>query len=345
MFFNCYNLDYIPPINVSGATALLSTFQNCRNLSVSPVSNFTNITSLSSTFSGAGLRSFTANLPNVTALNRTFLNCTSIESVKITVPNNQLLNLENTFSSCRELKIIKPFNTSLVTNFLNTFKSVRYILDYGWVDTSSGENLSGMFGSNNIRDASFLNITSSATNITLIFDNCAKLEKYPSTIDCTNITSLLSVFKTNTMLKIPPTLTNTSGITNTSNMFNACLNLSKAPTINGAIINAQQMFANCKFLEKIPAYNLIGCDSGNETYQFAYNCYNLRESLATGNTSKIDFTNTALNTAKIAEVLTNLGTLPTGTAAVVNVSNCPGSAALTPAQEQIAIIKGWTVTN
>ena len=59
-----------------------------------------------------------------------------------------------------------------------------------------------------------------------------------------------------------------SNITNTTTAFYYCRTLKQAPPISGTISNAQQMFQNCRNLEKIPAYDLSGCNSGNETYLF-----------------------------------------------------------------------------
>ena len=341
-FINCSSIDYIPTIDVSSSTSLSSTFNGCFSLKNNPISDYTGITNFTGAFKGTGIKVFEAVLPNATNLYTMFQNCANLEIASLTIPNGQLTNIGYLFSSCNQIKEIKPFDTSAVTEFRYAFATNRYVRDYGWLDTSSGQNFTGMFSGNYLTDASFIDI-SSATVVSNLFSDCIKLTKLPTSFDCTNLTSISGMFKGCGMLNAPPNLTNTGNITNTTLAFYYCRNLKQAPPISGTIANAQQMFQNCRSLEKIPAYDLSGCNSGNETYLFANSCYNLRESLVTGNTSKINYSSCALSESKIEEIFNGLGTVSSAT--VINVSNCPGSAGLTTAQEDIAINKGWTVTN
>lgn len=342
MFQNCSVIDHIPPMNVTSATSLSNTFNACQDLKNNPISDYTGITNFNATFKNTGIKVFEAVLPNATNLYTMFQNCANLEVASLTVPNGQLTNIGYLFSGCNQIKEIKPFDTSAVTEFRYAFGTNRYIRDYGWLNTSSGLNFTGMFSGNRLIDASFIDI-SSATVVSSLFANCSKLTKLPASFDCTNLTSIDGLFKGCTMLEVTPNLINTGNITNTSLAFYFCSTLKQAPPISGTIANAQQMFQNCYNLEKIPAYDLSGCNSGNETYNFAGACYNLRESLATDNTSRINYNSCALSESKIEEIFDNLGTVSSAT--VINVSNCPGSAGLTTAQEDIAINKGWTVTN
>jgi hypothetical protein len=343
MFGNCRSIDYIPPMDVSSATSLNNTFQGCLALSNIPVQDFTGIISFSQTFSTTAIRIFDKPLPSVTSVHLLLDGCSRLEVFTGTIPNAQLTSMSYMFRNCSNLKYIKPFDTSVVTNFQYCFNGVKEIRDFGWVDTSSGQNFKGMLASTNVTDASWLNITSNATILESLFDTCYKLVKIPATINCNNVTSINYMFRNCQNLKQAINLANTGNIVTGLAAFHYCYSLDSVSNFSGTFTNCQQMFTNCYNLEKIPTMDISGCNSGNETYQFASNCRNLRESGASGNTSKVDYASCGLTSSEIEQIFTNLGTVSSAT--IINVSNNPGSAGLSGTQIAIATGKGWTVTS
>jgi len=343
MFQNCQAIDYIPPMDVSSATNLSYVFNTCRNLSSNPITNFTGITNMTAAYSNTNLKVFKANLPNVTNMHLCFDGCYNLEVVDITAGTGVLTTMTYVFRNCYELKEIKAFDTSNVTNFTFCFSGIKSIRDYSWIDTSNTTNFESMFEGNYLTDASFLNVTANATNIIEVFKNCPKLEKTPTSFDCTNVTSLQGVFENCYILDDFPTLNNTGNVTSTYHMFYNCKGLEVAPPISGTLSVCRGMFINAANLKSVPAYNLSGVTTWPNGYQFCENASNLRESLVTGIQTRHNYKKCSLKQAEIVTIFNNLGTA--NGAQTIYVDTNPGSADLSGTDIAIATGKGWTVVN
>ena len=344
MYTTCSSIKYIPPFSVVGATSLTQTFHACVNLSNNPISDFTGITSLSQTYSQTNLKILEMDLPNLQTVHVPFDGMSNLEIIRLNIPTGVLQNMSYMFRGCKQLKEIKPFDTSNVTNFRYAFNGVFNIKDFGWIDTSNGQNFEGMFNNTSVEDLSFLNITSNATNVKNLFYGCKQLKKVPSTIDCTNLTSLQGLFAYCYSLVEFPNLLNTGGITSTYNTFLGCGSLTVAPDITGTLTSCRGMFSGANSLEKIPNYDLSNVVAWPNGYQFCSSAHNLRESLVTQIKSRHSYSTCALSRDKIVDIFNNLGTAA-GSQKTIYVNKNPGSSELTAADLLIATDKGWTVVS
>ena len=343
MFYNCFSIDYIPPMDVSSCNSLTYTFNGCRNLSNNPISNYSGITSMSATYSNTRIKVFDANLPNVSTMHLCFDGCSDLEVVNMTVGTGNLTVLTYTFRNCVNIKEIKPFDTSGVTSFLWCFAAIKTQCDFTWVDTSSTQNFESMFEGSHLRDASFLNVTSNATNLTEVFKDCFKIEKMPASFDCTNVTTIKGLFQNCYILEDFPTLNNTGNVTDCYHTFYGCFGLEVAPPISGTLTSCRGMFANARNVLSIPAYDLSNVTTYPNGYQFCQSANNVRESLVTGITSRHTYQNCSLKQDAIVAIFNNLGTA--NGAQTIYVSTNPGSADLTASDLLIATNKGWTVVS
>jgi len=343
MYYNCFSIDYIPPMDVSSSTNLTYTFNTCRSLNNNPISNYSGITNMTATYSNTRLKTFDASLPNVTGMHLCFDGCSDLEVVNITAGTGVLTTMSYTFRNCVNIKEIKPFDTSGVTSFLWCFSAIKTQCDFTWVDTSSTQNFESMFEGSYLTDASFLNVTSNATNLTEVFQNCTKLKKTPASFDCTNVTTIKGLFAYCYLLEDFPTLNNTGNITDTYNTFAYCKGLEVAPPIAGTLTSCRAMFSGAVNVATIPAYDLSGVTTYPNGYQFALSANNIRESLVTGITSRHSYQNCSMAQAELVTVFNNLGTA--NGSQTIYVDKNPGSADLTASDLLIATNKGWTVVS
>ena len=150
----------------------------------------------------------------------------------------------------------------------------------------------------------------------------------------------------------------TSGVTNTSNMFRQCPALSRVPAMDlSSCTSIQSMFEfsgiqnlpaitfgstnftaavrSAYSLNSIPAWDLSGVTTFNAAFT---TCYSLSRCQATGIAKTISFASCSIGATELDEIYTNLATV---TGQTITVTGNYGTSGDDPT---IATAKGWTVT-
>lgn len=346
MFADCHSFYRIPKMTLpSTVTNLTYTCRNATKLQEVPFNNLNHVQNFSSAFETTNIREFNYSLNSATSLKQIFWQCSKLQTIKISnVPVGQLNDCSYAFGGCGSVTYVKPFDTSNVTNFRNMFNLFAFDMDLSWVDTSNGTNFESMlefYGA--LTDASWLNITSSATNIIELFNGCTKLQKYPTSMDLTNITNLQSTFASNVKMETPPTFNNSSSVVACQKTFQNCTNLKVAPPLSGTMTIVREMFFNCKNLRSIPAYDCSSIVAYPNSYRMAYQATGVKESLITTHKSQVSYANCGLSRSAIVDIFNNLQTNADGRTIYVGAN--PESNLLTASDLLIATNKGWTVSS
>ena len=370
MFSNCIQLKEIPALDLSSATNISYMFQtcssitklpkmtlpvsctnlqyvcyNCNKLQEVPFTSFPGVTNFFGAFNGTAIREFNYSTPAITNAQQMFNSATLLQTAILRdIPVGQLINISYIFSSCHSLTYIKPFDTSGVTNFRNCFSTIKYDMDLSWVDTSSGTNFQAMFLNSYLKDVSWLNITSSATQVRDIFSGCSLLVKLPTSMDLTNCTSFSSSFYYCRSIRKLPTLINSGNITDLYRAFTGCYLLEEAPAFSGnQFTTIREVFMHCRSLVTAPQYDLSLIVAYPNAYRAFQSCYNLRKSLITTSKSEISYANCCLSRAEIVNIFNNLQTNVDNR--TIFIASNPGSEDLTASDLLIATNKGWTVSS
>ena len=295
-------------------------------------------------FSNTSIREFNFSLDSATSLVQMFYQTNTIQTIKFhNIPTGQITDMSYAFGYCNSLTYIKPFDTSNVTNFRNCYCYLNFDIDLSWTDTSSGTNFESMLeGNKGITDASWLNVTSNATNVIELFNICRRLEKLPESMDLANCNSLQGTFKNCNKIKECPNLLNSGNITSGYRAFQSSFNLNTAPALSGQFTSVREMFNNCYSLVTIPQYDLSLITSYPNSFRFALNCNGLKKSLITTHKSQVSYANCGLGRDAIVDIFNNLETNTDGR--TIYVSSNPGSPQLTSGDLAIATGKGWTVS-
>ena len=260
---------------VNKVTSFAYLFNGNRNLKKLDLSGWETdaLTSLANTFDTCyslqeikGLENF--NTSKVTSLSSTFSNCRSIKSLDLTAWNTEkVTNLNSTFSNCHSLieLDLSNWNVNKVTSLSSTFTtcySLKRINFNGW-QTGNLTTIYSLFSSCyslSELDLSWLNITSTCTDICYAFNNCYSIREINlQTWDVTGVV----------------------GTGNRSHsVFSGCWNVEKITGIKNWQFrhtnSSTSMFANCYNLKELDVSGWDISNSTNLSSCFA-NCYNLRK--------------------------------------------------------------------
>ena len=294
MFYNCYSLRETYPlvVTLSNAYALQSMFYGCKSLTYIDITIVSDI--------------------NYT-LGAVFQSCSSLEDIKISFTGTgKVTSLSSTFQSTR-IKSSPVIDTSLCTNFSNTFQYCDRLTDLYEYNYTSATTLSQMLDScYSLKSVPNFNITASCTNLGYLCNNCWSLEK-------------------------APTFSNSSGVTNIVAMLQYCKSITTIPSyVFGNIAgNFNSAFAYMDSLQVMP--NITAGSVYTANSNFIANNYSLKRMLM-----PLRFTFSVANAKMSATALNEMySILPTVTGQTVTVTGNYGTTSDDPT---IATAKGWTVT-
>ncbi len=346
MFTTCTCITKLPKMTLPvSCTNLQYVFYNCYKLQEVPFTSFPGVTNFFGAFSGTAIREFNYSTPAITNAQQMFNGTTLLQTAILRdIPVGQFTNISYIFGSCGSLTYIKPFDTSGVINFRNCFSGIKHDMDLSWVDTSSGTNFEAMFKNSYLKDVSWLNVTSSATQVKDIFSGCSILVKLPTSMDLTNCASFNTSFYYCQSIRRLPTFINSGNITNLYRAFTGCFLLEEAPAFSGnQFTTVREAFMHCRSLMTAPQYDLSLIVSYPNSYNAFQSCYNLRKSLITTSKSEISYANCSLSRAEIVNIFNNLQTSVDNR--TIFIASNPGSEDLTASDLLIATNKGWTVSS
>jgi hypothetical protein len=234
------------------------------------------------------------------------------------------------FQNCRNLKYFpKIINTSNVTDFSFMYNGALALEEVPYLDTTKGSNFNTMLGTSGIRgfNSAWGNTFNmpQATRTDNMFRFCRPLERVPNT------------FVTGATL------------TNCSEMFYECYNLTNCPTITNIsnCTNLTGMFYNCRALKEIPGMTISG-NANNyggtaTTTRMFYQNWNLSTCGMTGFTgANVSFEACSLGSTALNDIYRSLAVVGVSgaNARSITVTSNWGNAA---DDTSIAIGKGWQV--
>jgi surface protein len=321
-FDNCTSLEHAPFYDSSNSTAA-PFFNTCTSLKYVPPYDTRKVTAMNSMFQACSLLKTVPlfNTSGVVNMSNMFASCTSLESVPL-FDTRSCTNMNSMFSSCG-IRQVPLFNTSGVTNMGSMFFQASSLQNIPPFDTSKNTTFQNFaYLAVSITGAGPFNL-SSATRTDFMFGNCA-------------------------ILKTMPILTNTSGVTNMSNMFQNCRNLEAVSGLDTRNVNNfTGMFTGCTKLRIVSGLNMgaSGVTTGyNATVGNSNNMFNGCASLETingsGLSASINLGGLSLSSGALNNIYTNLlSSGVSGGTTIVITGNWGASASNTG----IALSKGWTV--
>ena len=237
MFYNCYSLVETYPINVTitNDVDIQSMFYGCRSLKYIDLTINSNVNySLSSLFN----------------------QCYALSKIKLTLTGTgKVTHLGNTFAGT-VIKESPAIDTSLCTNFNNTFQNCNKLVNLYEYNYTSATSLNNMLdGCYSLKDAGYFNTTSEMTSIGYMCQNCASLEKAPM-------------------------FANSSGVASAINMFVNCHSLKTIPSYvfgNITTSNINSFLSNCSSLQVMPNITIGTAYTSNTSITSA--CYSLKRML------------------------------------------------------------------
>lgn len=219
-------------------------------------------------------------------MNGMFYGCTYLETLSLPWKTSNVTDMSYMFESCNKLTSIRGlsnWDVSKVESMEGMFAFCGNLssLDTSkWV-TSSAINMSRMFQCLNVSSLYVSSFdTSNVINMSSMFSSCYNLTSLNvSNFNTENVTNMSYMFQNCPLTSLDIRKWNTKNVTNTSYMFNSCesltsiLGISNLNTSN--ITNMSGMFATCESLTSININNW-DINNVNSTYcMFSY-CTSLK---------------------------------------------------------------------
>lgn len=162
------------------------------------------------------------NTSNVTNMDNTFANCSSLKTIPALDTSN-VTNMSGMFSQCSSLEIIPMLNTSNVTAMFALFSGCSSLETIPMLNTSNVVTMSSMFHScSSLKTVPMLDV-SNVTVMSEMFTNCSLLETVPM-LSTGKVDNMYGMFKGCSSLKTVPML-DVSELTNPLQMFDGCSSL------------------------------------------------------------------------------------------------------------------------
>ena len=156
--------------------------------------------------------------------------------------------------------------------------------------------------------------------------------------DTSNVTNMSDMYAYCYNLTTVPLL-NTSNVTNMNQMFYKCYNLTAIPLFDTSkVINMASMFKECTNLTTIPALDVSNAENLSQIFN---QCTSLKSILMTG--MKTGFTISASTKFERTDLVTILNNLATVTDTKTLTMGATNLAKLTDEDKAIATNKGWTL--
>lgn len=266
------------------------------------------------------------------ALYNTLKGCTALESVSM---GQFIGNTESFFDGCYNLKFLSFTGYTTGTSYDSMFKDCSR-LEQAPPPPPAGD-LNSLY-----RNMSFKEFTgdiSGNSGLRSMFSGCSKLKKVALIGNLPAYIDLL--FYGCLALEDINDFTLNASTDSLASMFYNCKLLKKIPfsTCPTTVKDFNNFADGCESLLEIPALDASG--NTNTFGNFARNCYKLSRCRMTGINNTISFLNAGLSREAIVEIFNNLATV---SAKTITITGTPGAAALTQAERDIALNKGWTIT-
>ena len=275
---------------------------------------------------------------NVTDMSYMFNSCGKLISLDLSsFDTSNVTNMVGMFYFCQKLTSLdlSSFDTSNVTNMSYMFYAGNNLktLDLSSFDTSNVTDMSYMFdactATTSITFGESFD-TSNVTNMSYMFNGCGKLKSLDlSSFDTSKVTDMSYMFGSNSWSS-RWSLTSitfgdkwdTSNVTNMSNMFQLCENLTSldlSPFNTSAVTKMSYMFSDCNRLKSIEFGDNFDTSNVTNMYYMFQNCSGLTSlDLSSFDTSKVTNMSYMFNGCKS---LTSLDLSNFDTSNVTSMSN------------------------
>lgn len=156
--------------------------------------------------------------------------------------------------------------------------------------------------------------------------------------DTENVTNMSNMFEYCTNLTSIPQL-NTSNVTEMNAMFENCYNLTTIPLLDTTSVRSMRyMFQSCSNLTSVPEFNLAGVTDMSNMFDL---CFNLKSILMFNIENDLDISSsTKFERSDLLIILNNLNTVTYARTLTMGADNL---AKLTEEDKAIATNKGWTL--
>lgn len=257
----------------------------------------------------------------------------TVHSRSIVHANWNIVDFVCRLPSCSDLKM-GNFDETM------TLMSLRF---FGWYGSNTMQDMTDMFCRCCSLEAVRALDTSSVTNMYCAFYDCVSLKAIPA-LDTRKVTSMEDTFFNCYSIKDLPAM-DTSGVTNFRFTFGYCSALRELTWLRtNSGTNFESCFSLCSSLRSLPPLSLAG-KPGEYSFATAFDrCISLQRVIFTDSDSPwqgdtLDFSNSMLNHDALIELFNSLPSISLDKS--VRLSNVPGTAELTPAEEQAMNAKGW----
>jgi len=319
MFDECYNLRYVPKVDLPNCVNPTGMFQGCRSLK--------------------HLRF--GDLSKATTLSRLVHASSQLRSVRFENPEIIADNFTNAFSSAN-LARVPNINYSSGVNFRNAFQGNKRLKYIPKLTLTNATDVAYMFqGCTNLEKVGGFEFGSRLTSSTEMFRYCENLIEFPSGFfkDYNSCPSYIRwMFASGPRFTSVPDL-NLSGIDNMVTHNNDWMPTTVEYT--GDVIfgpNSIDTFEGTR-LHSFPPTDVSDCDLFTNTFK---TCRHLRRCQIYGLRVSTSFRECGLPSGAITEVFENLASGVTGQN--IDIYRCEGVNNLHPDTIAIATSKGWTVT-
>ena len=228
LFYYCFSLKEVPPLNTSNCTSMQGMFLACNKLKRIPYLDTSKATNLNNIFNSCYELEEVPYIDTSSCQNfsSAFTNCRSIRNWQTHFKGSSFTSLASTFANTKILYGPTFDSTSNVTSFNSTFTGCQSLITVPQYDYSAATDLRYMFRyCAALRNVPDLNTDSSLTNALQMFEFCSSLQYCPG-ITLSNVTNATSMFANCFNMHFVPSI-NTSSITTTTNMFFNCYSLSE----------------------------------------------------------------------------------------------------------------------
>ena len=238
--------------------------------------------------------------------------------IKVSMPNAasgdslEFQGGRNPWGYLSSIQSIHIVNSGGMTDFSYRLASIYSLRSVSIDNSPNAETFEGLFDTCESLTNIVLSDTSSVNNMSYMFQYCASLNSVP--------------------------LFDTSSVTTMEGMFDNCYALNSVPLFDtSSVTTMEAMFYYCVALNSVPLFDTSSVS--NMSYIFD-TCTSLQIGAMNGTSVNIDYSNCLLGRDAIVDIFNGLATVVSAT---INISNNYGTAALSPADLQIAYNKNWTV--
>ena len=178
-FTNCTQLKDVSIGYIPNVTNLYTTFRKCSNLE-SVYLDIPSVTTCDRAFYGCSkLKNvILKNTGNVEDLNSIFSYCVALETAP-DLDTSSCTTFSSMFFGCESLKKVPVYETSNGTNFYSAFKQCEN-LEYIRIDVSSALSMENMFEDcTSLKNIEFIENTGNVENFKGLFRNCSSLKNLP----------------------------------------------------------------------------------------------------------------------------------------------------------------------